>query len=191
MASKKEQELLENNAVRDAIEMVWDDVNTILDYEDGDFLSRHSEVLMVAGLKLHMAYGGITPSPIEDSSQYSGTLREYRKNAGFEELISYLEDKKELSYTEREILDEACQEEYGMSYAEYKEYSEEQESHEEYYEESDLASLRDDAEEKEEALAELSDEIDSRQKTLLEIEGKYQALQDEMDKKDGKRGVNR
>ena len=55
----------------------------------------------------------------------------------------------------------------------------------------DLTSLRDDAEEKEEELVELSDEIDSREKTLLEIEGKYQALQDEMDKKDGKRGVNR
>ena len=90
MASGKEQELLEKNTVRNAIESVWDDVNTILDYEDGDFLSRHPEVLMVAGLQLHMAYGGITPSHIEDSSQYAETLRDYRKNAGFEDELDVL-----------------------------------------------------------------------------------------------------
>lgn len=180
-----------------ALEAVWKDGVAILSFENGDFLSDNREILMVAGLSLHMKYGGMTPSFVEEQSQYGETLRDYRKgNDGFEELISYLDGKKELSYIEREILDAACEEEYEMDYLDYKADREEQDTYGEYYqeyfeEESDLTSLRDIAEEKEEELDELSAEIDSQLDILLGIEGKYQALQDEMDKKDGKRGVNR
>lgn len=245
------------NSPEFALDSVWENGDTILSFENGDLLSKNREILMVAGLRLHMMYGGMTPSFAENHSQYSGTLRDYREgNDGFEQLISYLGGKEELSYTEKEILDAACEEEYDMDYETFKEYREEQDSYEHWLESEELdlimdfhekqrekggdydfeaylqyaleeareshntakqefirlrreelvekygtkeedleentvGSLRDIVEDKEEELAELIEVIDSRQEILFEIEEKYQALQDEMDKKDGKRGVNR